>query len=99
MQQYIHSTLHIPNHGIFFIEKKDSGLRLFIDYRGLNDILVKYLYPLPMVPSAQEQVKEANVFTRLDLRSAYIVIHIKPADKWKTAFSTMSRPYHYQVMP
>ena len=33
--------------GFFFVKKKDGGLRPCIDYRGLNDITVKFRYPLP----------------------------------------------------
>lgn len=31
--------------GFFFLEKKDKTLQLCIDYRGLNDIMVKKLLP------------------------------------------------------
>ncbi|KAK3556302.1 hypothetical protein QTP70_007035 [Hemibagrus guttatus] len=34
--------------GFFFIEKKDGGLCLCVDYRGLNAITVRYPYPLPL---------------------------------------------------
>ncbi|KAI2665369.1 Transposon Tf2-9 polyprotein [Labeo rohita] len=36
--------------GFFFVKKKDGGLRPCIDYRGLNDITIKYRYPLPPSP-------------------------------------------------
>jgi len=45
--------------GFFFVEKKDGGLRPCIDYRGLNNITVKFRYPLPLVPAALEQLREA----------------------------------------
>ncbi len=32
--------------GFFFVEKKDGGLRPCIDYRGLNNVTVKFRYPL-----------------------------------------------------
>lgn len=47
----------------FFVENKDGGLRPCIDYRELNEILVKYPHLLPLVPSALEQLKEAKVST------------------------------------
>ncbi len=31
--------------GFFFVKKKDGGLRPCIDYRGLNDITIKFRYP------------------------------------------------------
>uniref|UniRef100_A0A8C1UCL9 ribonuclease H n=1 Tax=Cyprinus carpio TaxID=7962 RepID=A0A8C1UCL9_CYPCA len=85
--------------GFFFVEKKDGGLRPCIDYRGLNNDTVKFRYPLPLVPSALEQLREARIYTKLDLRSAYNLICIKEGDEWKTAFLTTRGHYEYQVMP
>ncbi|KAL0147880.1 hypothetical protein M9458_056801, partial [Cirrhinus mrigala] len=85
--------------GFFFVKKKDGSLRPCIDYRSLNEITVKYRYPLPLVPSALEQLRSAKYFTKLDLRSAYNLIRIKEGDEWKTAFSTTTGHYEYLVMP
>lgn len=74
--------------GFFFVEKKDGGLRPCIDYRGLNNINVKFRYPLLLVPSALEQLREAKIYTKLDLRSAYNLVRIKEGDEWKTVFLT-----------
>ncbi len=49
----------------FFVKKKDGGLRPCIDYRGLNDITTKFRYPLPLVPAALEQLRQAKYFTKL----------------------------------
>lgn len=85
--------------GFFFVKKKDGGLRPCIDYRGLNDITVKFRYPLPLVPAALEQLRQAKYYTKLDLRNAYNLIRIREGDEWKTAFSTTSGHYEYLVMP
>ncbi len=85
--------------GFFFVKKKDGGLRPCIDYRSLNDITIKFRYPLPLVPSALEQLRSARYCTKLDLRSAYNLIRIREGDEWKTAFSTTSGHYEYLVMP
>ncbi|KAL0154063.1 hypothetical protein M9458_050637 [Cirrhinus mrigala] len=85
--------------GFFFVKKKDGGLRPCIDYRGLNEVTVKYRYPLPLIPAALEQLRKARYFTKLDLRSAYNLIRIKKGDEWKTAFSTTTGHYEYRVMP
>ncbi len=85
--------------GFFFVEKKDGSLRPCIDYRRLNNITIKFRYPLPLVPSALEQLREAKIYTKLDLRSAYNLVRIKEGDEWKTAFLTTRGHYEYQVMP
>ncbi|KAI2652387.1 Transposon Tf2-9 polyprotein [Labeo rohita] len=85
--------------GFFFVKKKDGGLRPCIDYRALNEVTVKYRYPLPLVPPALEQLRSARFYTKLDLRLAYNLIRIRKGDEWKTAFSTTSGHYEYRVMP
>ena len=80
----------------FFVRKKDGGLRPCIDYCGLNEITVKFRYPLPLVPSALEQLRTAQYYTKLDLRCAYNLIRIREGDEWKTAFSTTNGHYEYR---
>lgn len=55
----------------FFVNKKDGGLQLFIDYHTLTSQMVKYHYPLPLVPAALQLLRGARIFTKLDLRSIY----------------------------
>ncbi|KAL0192337.1 hypothetical protein M9458_010633, partial [Cirrhinus mrigala] len=85
--------------GFFFVKKKDGGLRPCIDYRGLNEITIKFRYPLPLVPAALEQLQTARFFTKLDVRSTYNLIRIREGDEWKTGFSTTTGHYEYLVMP
>ncbi|KAK3508195.1 hypothetical protein QTP70_017106, partial [Hemibagrus guttatus] len=76
-QGYIRpSTFHAAS-SFFFVAKKDGSLRPCIDYRALNKIMVKFRYPLHLVPSALERWSSATVFTKLDLRSAYNLIQIR----------------------
>lgn len=82
----------------FFVKKKDAGLWPFIDYWGLNEITIKFRYPLPLVPAALEQLCQAKYFTKLDLHSAYNLIRIREGDEWKTAFSMSAGQYEYCVM-
>jgi len=46
-----------------------------------------------------EQLSDATIFTKLDLRSAYNLIQIHERDKWKTAFVTPTGHHKYCVMP
>jgi hypothetical protein len=51
------------------------------------------------MPAAIEQLRAAWFFTKLDLQSAYNLIHIWERGEWKTVFSTMSGHYEYLVNP
>ena len=92
-QGYIQQSFSPVSSNIFFVKKKDGGLRLCIDYRGLNKITVKYSYPLPLVNTVIESRHRARFFTKLNLRSAYNLVRIRMGDEWKTAFSTTSGHY------
>ncbi len=85
--------------GFFFVKKRKGTLQPFINYRGLNDINVKFQYPLPLVPPALKQLYSAKYFTKLDLPNAFNLIRIREGDEWKTAFYTTSGHYEYRVMP
>ncbi|XP_016422334.1 RNA-directed DNA polymerase homolog [Sinocyclocheilus rhinocerous] len=98
-QGYIRPSTSPAASSFFFVTKKDRGLRPCINYRALNKIMVKFRYPLPLVPAALEQLRDASVFTKLDLRSTYNLIRIREGDKWKTAFVTPAGHYEYCVKP
>jgi hypothetical protein len=54
---------------VLFVKKKDETLRLCIDYRQLNRVIIKNKYPLPRIDDLFDQLKWARVFTKIDLRS------------------------------
>ena len=85
--------------GFFFVGKKDGSLRPCIEYSPLNEITIRNCYPLPLMSSVFDQLQQAQVFTKLDLRNAYHLIRIKEGDEWKTGFNTPSGHYEYCVMP
>ncbi|KAJ1598841.1 hypothetical protein NDA14_003262 [Ustilago hordei] len=78
---------------------KDGGLRLCVDYRGLNEITVKNRAPLPLIEEQLFLLRKARIYTKLDLRAAYNLIRIAKGDEWKTAFGTQLGLYEYLVMP
>ena len=82
-----------------FVKKKKSKLRLWVDYRALNEITKKDRYPLPLISEVLDRLTEAKYFTKLDIKDAYHNIRIKERDEWKTTFSTKLGTYEYLVMP
>ena len=81
-----------------FCEKKDETLRLCVDYRPLNEVTIKNKYPLPRIDLLFDQLAGAKVFSKIDLRSGYHQIKIKPEDIPKTAFTTKYGLFEYLVM-
>jgi hypothetical protein len=83
----------------FFVMKKDGKLRMVIDYRKLNDLTVKFAYPLPLLNELTHKWKDCVHFTKLDVRAGYHNIRIKQGDEWKTAFNTHRGLFQWKVMP
>ena len=80
------------------MKKKDKSLRMCVDYRPLNAVTIKNKYPLPRIDILFDQLSKAKVFSKIDLRSSYHQIKIRPKDIPKTAFSTRYGLYEYLVM-
>ena len=72
----------------FFIKKKDGKLRPVQDYRRLNSLTVKNQYPLPLIPELIDKLRDAALFTKLDIRWGYNNVRIKEGDQEKGAFKT-----------
>jgi hypothetical protein len=83
---------------VLFVEKKDGTKRMCIDYRSLNEVTVKNKYPLPRIEDLFDQLRGADVFTKIDLRSGYHQLRIRPSDIPKTAFITKYGLYELMVM-
>jgi hypothetical protein len=48
-----------------FVEKKDKELRLCVDYRPLNVVIIKNKYPLPRIDILFDQLTGAQVFSKI----------------------------------
>src|SRR5437588_12776905 len=84
---------------ILFMLKSDDTLRLYIDYRGLNKIMIKNRYPLPLMNELRDRLGKAKFFTKLDLKNGFYLLRIAKGDEWKTAFRCRYGLYEYTVMP
>jgi hypothetical protein len=81
-----------------FVKKKDGSLRMCVDYRPLNVVTIKNKYPLPRIDVLFDQLAGAKVFPKIDIRSGYHQIKIRPCDIPKTAFYTRYGLYEFLVM-
>jgi len=53
---------------VFFIEKKNEGKCMVMNYRKLNKQMVKNKYLLPLIIELVDNMGSKRVFTKMDLR-------------------------------
>ena len=66
---------------VLFAKKPNGGLRLCVDYRGLNAITIPDRYPLPLFQETLRQLSKAKWFTKLDVKSAFHRVRIREGDE------------------
>lgn len=84
---------------MLFVRKKDGSHRMCINYRELNNLTFKNIYPLPRIDDFYDQHQGASWFSKIDLRSRYHQMRVKEEDVQKTAFRTRYDHYEFVVMP
>ena len=84
---------------VLFSKKKDKTLRLCIDYRQLNRVMIKNRYPLPRIDDLFDQLRGARVYSKIDLRTGYHQLRVRETDIPKTAFRKRYGHFEFTVMP
>ncbi|GKC64179.1 RNA-directed DNA polymerase-like protein [Tanacetum coccineum] len=83
---------------VLFQKRKDSSIRMCIDYRALNKVTVKNNYPIPLIADLFGQLGNARYFSKLDLRSGYYQVRIAAGDEPKTTCVTGYGAFESLVM-
>lgn len=96
---YIHPSVSPWGDVVLFMKKKDGTLILCIDFEELNKVIVKNKYPLSWIDDLFDQMKDAKIFSKIDLRSGYHQVRIKVEDISKNLFRTRYGHYEFTVVP
>ena len=98
-QEVIQPTSSPWGSPVVLVKKKDGSLRFCVDYRRLNSVTKRDVYPLPRVDDILEALAGARYFSTLDLASGYWQVTMDQAAREKTAFVTHAGLYEFNKMP
>ena len=87
--------------GLVLVRKKDGGLRVCVDYMGLNKKTIPDRYPIPRIDELIDTIgrQQGKLFTSLDLMKGYHQVKMTESAKNKTAFVCHKGLFHYRRMP
>ncbi|UYV65614.1 hypothetical protein LAZ67_3004865, partial [Cordylochernes scorpioides] len=84
---------------VILVKKRDGKYRFCVDYRKLNNVTVKDVYPIPRIDEVMDTLQGSTHFSAIDLRTGYWQVEVEERDKEKTAFTTAHGLYEFNVMP
>lgn len=87
------------NAPIVVVKKKSGDVRLCMDFRRLNSVTLRPIFPIPEAQHLFDSLGGSRYFSTIDLSNAYYQCEIKESDKCKTAFSTRRGQFEFNRMP
>ncbi|MCI34964.1 polyprotein-like, partial [Trifolium medium] len=87
----------------FYVEKRSEKVRgkkrLVIDYKPLNHFLRDDKFPIPKTATLNTFIKDAQIYSKFDMKSGFWQLGIDPRDRYKTAFCIPNAQYQWTVLP
>ena len=85
---------------VVMIKKPNGKYRFCLDFRKVNKITKKDLYPMPIMAEIFDALRSAKYISKIDLRSAYHQIPLEEESRKITAFTVPGKGmYQFKRMP
>lgn len=79
--------------------KKNGTMRVCVDYRKLNDKIVRTRYPLPNMEDQIDRLRGARIFNTIDLKNGFFHVPVTKDSCKYTAFIVPNGHYEFLRMP
>ncbi len=83
---------------ILFVKKTNDKLRLCVNYKKLNEIIIKNRYSLFFINENLNKLSETKIFIKLNVKDVFHRIRIREENEWKTTFRCRFDHYQYKMM-
>ncbi len=80
-KEFIKESQSLAEYSILFISKLNKSLKLYVDYKALNNIMIKNSYSLLLIAELQNRLQNAQWFIKFDILEAFNKIWIKKEDE------------------
>eukprot|EP00922_Rhytidocystis_sp_ex-Travisia-forbesii_P070268 GHVS01104994.1.p1 GENE.GHVS01104994.1~~GHVS01104994.1.p1 ORF type:complete len:377 (+),score=8.18 GHVS01104994.1:430-1560(+) len=84
---------------VVLVRQPTGKYRFCIDYRALNGITKKDRFPMPRMDDLRDQIKGAQIFSKIDIAKGYWNVRMAVEDREKTAFKTNDGLFEWTCMP
>ena len=85
--------------GMVVVPKKSGSVRICVDFRPLNDNVLREVHPLPKVDMTLAQLAGATVFSKLDANCGFWQIPLDETSRHLTTFITPFGRYCFNKLP
>lgn len=84
---------------VVVVKKKDQTLRVCVDYRKLNSMVLQDLFPVPLIEDVLDKLQAAKFFTIMDLENGFFHVPIEEKSRHLTAFITREGLFEFNRAP